>query len=107
MSQVLGMLPGMSKLPIAGDEVDAQLPKIEAMIRSMTAQERNNPAVIKGSRRARIARGSGTTSPGRQQTREAVRRRPQDDEDDVGRQRWAAAPPQGLQAPTRSGHLTC
>jgi signal recognition particle subunit SRP54 len=61
MSQVLGMVPGMSKLPIAGDEVEAQLPRIEAMIRSMTAQERGQPAIIKGSRRARIARGSGTS----------------------------------------------
>ena len=60
MSQVLGMLPGMSKLP-AGADVDAQLPKIEAIIRSMTLEERNNPAVIKGSRRRRIAMGSGTT----------------------------------------------
>ncbi|MGH2754287.1 MAG: signal recognition particle protein [Actinomycetota bacterium] len=60
MSQVLGMLPGMAKLP-AGADVDAQLPKIEAIIRSMTLEERNNPAVIKGSRRQRIARGSGTT----------------------------------------------
>ncbi len=61
MSQVLGMLPGMSKLPIGGDEVDSQLPKVEAIIRSMTMQERNNPSVINGSRRKRIARGSGTT----------------------------------------------
>ncbi|MDQ3957663.1 MAG: signal recognition particle protein [Actinomycetota bacterium] len=61
MSQVLGMLPGMGKLPIGSDEVDQQLPKVEAIIRSMTVQERNNPSVINGSRRARIARGSGTT----------------------------------------------
>ena len=61
MSQVLGMLPGMGKLPIGGDEVDSQLPKVEAIIRSMTMQERNNPTVINGSRRKRIARGSGTT----------------------------------------------
>jgi signal recognition particle subunit SRP54 len=61
MSQVLGMLPGMGKLPIGGDEVDSQLPKVEAIIRSMTMQERNNPSLINGSRRKRIARGSGTT----------------------------------------------
>ncbi len=61
MSQVLGMLPGMSKLPIGGDEVDSQLPKVEAMIRSMTRQERNDPTVINGSRRRRIAAGSGMT----------------------------------------------
>ena len=61
MSQVLGMLPGMSKLPIGDVEVDKQMPKIEAIIHSMTVEERNNPSVINGSRRKRIAAGSGTT----------------------------------------------
>src|SRR5687768_4252645 len=61
MSQVLQMMPGMSKLPIGDAEVDKQLPKVEAIIRSMTLQERNNPSVINGSRRKRIAAGSGTT----------------------------------------------
>jgi signal recognition particle subunit SRP54 len=61
MSQVLGMLPGMSKLPVGDAQVDEQLPKIEAMIRSMTLQERNDPHLINGSRRKRIAAGSGTT----------------------------------------------
>jgi len=61
LSQVLGMLPGMSKLPIGDAEVDDQLPRVEAIIKSMTLEERNNPAVINGSRRARIARGSGTS----------------------------------------------
>jgi signal recognition particle subunit SRP54 len=60
MSQVLSMLPGMSKLPIGDAEVEGQLPRIEAMIRSMTLEERNNPHIIKGSRRRRIAIGSGT-----------------------------------------------
>ncbi|MBA2367072.1 MAG: signal recognition particle protein [Actinobacteria bacterium] len=61
MSQVLGMLPGMSKLPVGDMQIDEQLPRIEAIIRSMTMQERNNPHLIKGSRRSRIARGSGTS----------------------------------------------
>jgi signal recognition particle subunit SRP54 len=61
MSQVLGMIPGMSKLPVGDADIDAQLPKIEAMIRSMTREERVNPSVINGSRRKRIARGSGNT----------------------------------------------
>ena len=61
MSQVLQMLPGMSKLPIGDADIDKQLPTIEAMIRSMTPQERNDPSVIKGGRRARIAAGSGTS----------------------------------------------
>ena len=61
MSSLLGMIPGMSKLPVGDAEIDAQLPKIEAMIRSMTLQERLDPSVINGSRRKRIARGSGST----------------------------------------------
>ncbi len=61
MSQVLGMLPGMSKLPAGIGDIDQHLPRIEAIIKSMTAQERNDPTVINGSRRKRIARGSGTT----------------------------------------------
>ena len=61
MSQVLGMLPGMSKLPVGDADIDKQLPTIEAMIQSMTPQERNDPSVIKGGRRARIAAGSGTS----------------------------------------------
>jgi signal recognition particle subunit SRP54 len=60
MSQVIGMLPGMSKLPGAAD-VDQALPHIEAIIKSMTMQERNDPTVINGSRRKRIAHGSGTS----------------------------------------------
>ena len=61
LSQVLGMLPGMSKLPLGDQQVDAQMPRIEAIIRSMTATERNDPSVINGSRRKRIAMGSGTS----------------------------------------------
>ena len=61
LSQVLGMVPGMAKLPVGDDQVDRQMPKIEAMIRSMTVHERNDPSVINGSRRRRIAAGSGTT----------------------------------------------
>jgi signal recognition particle subunit SRP54 len=61
LSQVLGMVPGMAKLPVGDEQVDRQMPKIEAMIRSMTVHERNDPSVINGSRRRRIAAGSGTT----------------------------------------------
>ena len=61
LSQVMGMLPGMSKLPIGDAQVDEQMPRIEAIIRSMTAAERNDPHLINGSRRKRIAAGSGTT----------------------------------------------
>jgi signal recognition particle subunit SRP54 len=61
LSSVIGMLPGAAKLPIGDQQMDEQLPKVEAIIRSMTLQERNDPTVINGSRRKRIAAGSGVT----------------------------------------------
>jgi signal recognition particle subunit SRP54 len=63
LSGILGMIPGlgqMRKLKDA-DVDDGQLDKVEAIIRSMTLTERRRPDVINGSRRKRIARGSGTT----------------------------------------------
>lgn len=63
LSQLMEMIPGFSglarKLPAGLDE--KQPKKIEAIIRSMTPEERSNPNIIDGSRRRRIARGSGTT----------------------------------------------
>jgi signal recognition particle subunit SRP54 len=56
------MLPGMPK-ELRGAEVDeGQLARVEAIIRSMTPAERDDPSVINGSRRLRIARGSGTST---------------------------------------------
>ena len=60
LSKVFGMLPGMGELKdrIAGiDERDVD--HIEAIIHSMTPAERDNPKIIDGSRRARIAKGAG------------------------------------------------
>jgi len=60
MDQILGMLPGMNRKLFRGMEVDdRQLSWTEAMINSMTPEERRNPHLINGSRRQRIARGSG------------------------------------------------
>ncbi len=63
LSQLLEMLPGFSRLAsyLPDDEGEKRLRKVEAMILSMTPQERQSPAIIDGSRRKRIARGSGTT----------------------------------------------
>ncbi|MFH1651450.1 MAG: signal recognition particle protein [Chloroflexota bacterium] len=62
LSQLAEMIPGMSRmtaqLPAGADE--KQLQKVEAIILSMTPAERRDPGVIGGSRRRRIARGSGT-----------------------------------------------
>jgi signal recognition particle subunit SRP54 len=59
--ELLGMLPGMDKVLRNVEIDDRAFTKIEAMILSMTPQERRNPRIINGSRRLRIARGSGTT----------------------------------------------
>ena len=62
IAQLAEMVPGLShltrRLPAGADET--QLKKVEAIILSMTPAERHNPAIIDGSRRRRIARGSGT-----------------------------------------------
>jgi len=64
IGQIVDMLPGMSKLSgkVPEDAQEAHLKKIEAIIQSMTLEERNNPSIIGGSRRRRIARGSGTAT---------------------------------------------
>ncbi len=61
LSQVLGMLPGMNRMPTDVQVDENALVRIEAMIQSMTADERQRPSIINGSRRRRIALGSGTT----------------------------------------------
>jgi len=63
-SQVMEMLPGLSSLTrkMPQDVDEKQVKKIEAIIYSMTIEERQHPNIIDGSRRRRIARGSGTTS---------------------------------------------
>lgn len=65
LRQVMEMLPGFNKLSDIPEMEEAlegdQLKYIEAMILSMTKDERRNPDIINGSRRKRIARGSGTT----------------------------------------------
>ncbi len=61
LDQVLGMIPGVKIRGVAGgDAGEKELGKIEAIIRSMTPEERRDPHIIDGSRRRRIAAGSGT-----------------------------------------------
>jgi signal recognition particle subunit SRP54 len=58
---LLGMMPGFGA-QLKGMKVDErEIDRIEAIILSMTADERRHPDLIKGSRRLRIARGSGTS----------------------------------------------
>ena len=54
----MGMIPGMSGVKV-GDKEEGQLKRTEAIIYSMTIKERQNPKLINGSRRLRIANGSG------------------------------------------------
>jgi signal recognition particle subunit SRP54 len=61
LNQVLGMLPGMHKLPDNVSVDEKALVHIEAMIQSMTPEERRRPQLLNGSRRRRIAQGSGCT----------------------------------------------
>jgi signal recognition particle subunit SRP54 len=61
ISQVLGMLPGLGRLPQNASIDDKALVKIEAIVQSMTRDERCRPHIINGARRKRIAMGSGTT----------------------------------------------
>ena len=64
LSQIMEMIPGMNQLgkrmPLDSLD-DNQIQRVEAMIRSMTLDERHRPEIINGSRRRRIAKGSGTT----------------------------------------------
>lgn len=62
LNQVLGMIPGLNANALKGAEIDEKkMSHVEAIIKSMTNQERVDPSIINGSRRKRIAAGSGTT----------------------------------------------
>jgi len=60
---LLEMIPGGKKLAsqVDAEKAEKELKRVEAIINSMTLQERRNPAILNGSRRRRIAQGSGTT----------------------------------------------
>jgi signal recognition particle subunit SRP54 len=63
LESILGMIPGMGNLKQLAEHKpdEKQLGRVEAIISSMTAEERNDHSVLNGSRRKRIAKGSGTT----------------------------------------------
>ncbi|HYC70410.1 MAG TPA: signal recognition particle protein [Opitutaceae bacterium] len=58
MQSILGMMPGMSGAQLPGD-ADVQMKRTEAIIQSMTVQERRKPSILNGNRRMRIAKGAG------------------------------------------------
>jgi signal recognition particle subunit SRP54 len=63
LSQLLEMVPGFSQLKtdLTPELTDRQMKMVEAIINSMTVEERHNPRILNASRKRRIARGSGTT----------------------------------------------
>ncbi len=63
LSQILDMVPGLGKLTqnVSAEDTDREFKRIEAIIFSMTPEERRKPRIINASRKKRIARGSGTT----------------------------------------------
>jgi signal recognition particle subunit SRP54 len=61
LDQLLGMIPGVGKVVKGLNVDDRAFVKVEAIINSMTGEERRKPHIIDGSRRRRIAKGSGTT----------------------------------------------
>src|SRR5436305_7417303 len=60
LENILGMLPGMSNVPALSVD-DRQLRRVEAIVLSMTLEERSRPEILNARRRQRIARGSGRT----------------------------------------------
>lgn len=59
LKDILGMIPGLNKLPI--DQIDEkELVYVEAVLSSITPKERKNPSILNGSRKDRVAKGSGT-----------------------------------------------
>src|SRR5436190_1704509 len=62
LGNLLGMIPGLAGEQLKGTKIDErEIDRVEAIILSMTPEERRHPELIKGSRRLRIAQGSGTT----------------------------------------------
>lgn len=61
IKSILGMIPGIGS-KFRGDEIDERdMKRVEAILQSMTAEERSDPSILNGSRRRRIAAGSGTS----------------------------------------------
>ena len=62
LQSIVGMLPGVPKELKKAEIDDREIARVEAIIRSMTPDERREPTIINGSRRLRIAKGSGSTT---------------------------------------------
>jgi signal recognition particle subunit SRP54 len=62
LQNLVGMLPGIPKELKKAEIDDREIARVEAIIRSMTPEEREDPSIMNGSRRLRVANGSGTTT---------------------------------------------
>jgi signal recognition particle subunit SRP54 len=62
LQNIVGMLPGIPKELKKAEIDDREVARVEAIIRSMTPEERNSPEIMNGSRRLRVAKGSGVTT---------------------------------------------
>jgi signal recognition particle subunit SRP54 len=62
LNNIVGMLPGIPKELRKAEIDDREVARLEAIIRSMTPEERREPQIMNGSRRLRVARGSGTST---------------------------------------------
>ena len=80
LQQLVGMLPGAGSALRDVEIDDRQLARVEAIIRSMTPAERRDPKIINGSRKRRIATGSGTRPQDVNVSAQAVLRNTEDDE---------------------------
>jgi signal recognition particle subunit SRP54 len=62
VSDIMAMIPGMNRAGMKAQEIDPkEMARMEAIIRSMTPEERRDPDVLNARRRIRIAKGSGTS----------------------------------------------
>jgi signal recognition particle subunit SRP54 len=101
LKSMLGMMPGMGQMRAQIDALDErEFDRVEAMVRSMTPFERNHPKQINGSRRARIAKGSGAPGFRGQPAARALHRGAEDDE--AARSRRRHARDAGPEAPARA-----
>ena len=62
LQSIVGMLPGIPKELRQAEIDDREVARVEAIIKSMTPEERRSPEIMNGSRRLRVANGSGTTT---------------------------------------------
>ena len=105
LGDVIGMIPGMRAMRGRVNPADLderKMGQVEAIILSMTPGERANPAIIKGSRRKRIAVGSGTTAGAGQPTPQSASANAEGDEE-TGK-RWQPTRPGGHVRQELVGH---